>query len=456
MNEPMFATDRLNDWFKEDLRQPNIFRLMLIISLFGTFTNYAHISTLASIFALMLWPFGLTLGWRVPKPTIALAFLFGLVLIHVVIYGPELLFDRAFYRRDGNFFVTMTPLLFFTCLAFPLNLKLIVERFVYFVTVLNLIVFLVWLIMGVALFRDWAPDVGLQDTTKLYHFLFVAHNAAGGFLGILCCLSMVMFLHHRNAINLAILALNIATLLATFSRGSIAGFFVAVLLVYLFRFSRKLSISVILGMLAINLILVGYIYNNTDILPILARQVLVTQIIGDLHPSVQPLLDGNTAIRLETLWPMAMHAFFQSPIFGIGFSAFNDVPWDLWGWEGLVAFNLSQTTVSSDATAHNTYLQLLAETGILGLALLLWFVKRLFDYLIESEPGMVRDGLLMSLWMALVSAFSEHRFFTPSQMLPFVLILAMHMANTNYKILVSSHLQDLSKRRRNKLAANRR
>ena len=109
----------------------------------------------------------------------------------------------------------------------------------------------------------------------------------------------------------------------------------------------------------------------------------------------------------------------------------------------MVAFNGSPKVVNSDATAHNTYMQLLAETGIVGLGLFFWFVKRLFDYLRNCEPGMVTDAIYLALWMALISAFSEHRFFSPSQMLPFILILAMTMANNNYREKIAQHMADV-------------
>jgi len=425
----------------EEARRTNIFGPILLLSLFSSVTNYLPLSVAASLIGLALWPFGLTLGWRVSKPIFALAVMFGFFFIYVIAYNAESLTDMSFYRRDGNFFVTMVPLLFFACLAIPLDVGHVVKRFAYFATGVNFVVFLFWALFGVAVFRGFATS--LDSGTELYYFLFVAHNAAGGFIGILACLTLALYVHQRNKFHLALLAINIVTLGATFSRGSMGGFAGAVLLVYIFSFGKRWPIWALSAILTINLALVAYIYHYTDIDTVLFRQLLVTRAIGNLHPAFQPLLDGNMATRIEVLWPMALHAFFQSPFFGIGFSGFNDVQWEIWGWEGVIAFNGSKKIVNSDANAHNTYLQVLAETGIIGLGMLFWFLKRLFDYLKGCEPGMVTDAIYLALWMALISAFSEHRLFAPSQMLPLILLLAMTMANNNYREKIEQHMMDV-------------
>jgi len=425
----------------EEARRTNIFGPILLLSLFSSVTNYLPVSVAASTIGLALWPFGLTLGWRVSKPIFALAVMFGFFFLYVVIYNAELFTQISFYRRDGNVFVTLVPLLFFACLAIPLDVEYILKRFAYFATALNLVVFLFWAVFGVAVLREYGTD--LDSGTQHYYFLFVAHNAAGGFIGILASLTLALYLYNRSRLHLAMVAINVITLGATFSRGSIGGFIGAVLLIYIFSVGKRWPIWVLSAMLAVNLLLVGYVYYHTDIQTVLYRQLLVTEAIGNLHPAFQPLLDGNMATRIEVLWPMALHAFFQSPILGIGFSGFNDVQWELWGWPGVIAFNGSQKVVNTDATAHNTYLQLLAETGIVGLGLFFWFVKRLFDYLKNCEPGMVTDAIYLAFWMALISAFSEHRFFSPSQMLPFILILAMTMANNNYREKIAQHMANV-------------
>lgn len=87
--------------------------------------------------------------------------------------------------------------------------------------------------------------------------------------------------------------------------------------------------------------------------------------------------DLSTQTRLS-LWDKAITLFKQSPIFGIGYGRYNDVQWHfdslrLSGKPGILAFYTQQNFVYNDTNAHSSYLHFLAETGIVGLLLILVF-----------------------------------------------------------------------------------
>ncbi|MBL7198377.1 MAG: hypothetical protein ISS47_09810 [Candidatus Omnitrophica bacterium] len=65
--------------------------------------------------------------------------------------------------------------------------------------------------------------------------------------------------------------------------------------------------------------------------------------------------------------------------------------------------------MSSGTYAHNCYLQMLAEIGIIGLASFLWIIGRLFKSSIRSFKKS-RDLLLLGL-LAGIIAFLVHSFF---------------------------------------------
>ncbi len=65
--------------------------------------------------------------------------------------------------------------------------------------------------------------------------------------------------------------------------------------------------------------------------------------------------------------------------------------------------------MSSGTYAHNCYLQMLAEIGIIGLASFLWIIGRLFRLGIRSFKKS-RDLLLLGL-LAGITAFLVHSFF---------------------------------------------
>lgn len=410
----------------------SIAKWVSVLSLFFSFTNFVPVSAAISIFSFAFYPFTFA-AHKMPRAMVPLFAFFAYAVLSTLLYDPVALFNFQFYRFDGNFFVTYTPLLFLASSVFFVNVERTMRWFVYSSTFINFCVLALWLATGQALLRGFfGGSYGASSATPIYHFMFVAHNAAGGFLAILSAFSLAMFLAKRNMLTAAILAVNLASLFLTSSRGSMLGLTVAILIVL---FAGRLGdrfYTIVIGALAINLLVVLYIYSNSDINFIVYRQAQLTRVLGSLNPGVAGFLDDNASIRLETSWPLALHAFLQSPIFGIGFGAFDDLPWELWGWPGVFAFNSAETLLHSDSHAHHTYLHVMAEMGIVGLVLLLWFLNRLHQFLRTVDPPVMRTALLLGFWVNVVSAFTEHRLFTPSQMLPYIIMLGLTFANARY------------------------
>ena len=93
---------------------------------------------------------------------------------------------------------------------------------------------------------------------------------------------------------------------------------------------------------------------------------------------------------------------------------------------------IREKIVHTDAHAHNTYFNVLAETGAVGLVLLLWFMNRMFNFIYALPRSLIRQTLLLSFWACAVASFTEHRLFTPSQMLPFVIMVGMTIAHHRF------------------------
>lgn len=102
--------------------------------------------------------------------------------------------------------------------------------------------------------------------------------------------------------------------------------------------------------------------------------LLVATLIGTLQflsesvPQVEYLLNRFATMGIDTsseeridMWKLAIRSFLSSPIFGIGFLNYRGL------YDHHLAYNYKSTHLRLDA--HNVYLQMLCETGIVGFSL---------------------------------------------------------------------------------------
>ena len=152
------------------------------------------------------------------------------------------------------------------------------------------------------------------------------------------------------------------------------------------------------------------------------------------------LQGGTSRVRLM-IWEKAWYLFSQSPLFGIGFGRFNDIYsidrhiFDvnrLKGLNGLFVYYANQSFYFDTAHAHNSYLQFLSETGVLGLGLLLLFWILCLIKLINAYSG-TRDKFSSTTFLAavgsifgiLVLALSENYLSTTTIMIPMSILLSI-------------------------------
>jgi len=158
----------------------------------------------------------------------------------------------------------------------------------------------------------------------------------------------------------------LAGLLLTRSRGSYVGFIVGAVIVLWLYYRSLVKFFVTIGLMLVASI----------------PMILFTGTF-DRIKMIFDLSEGNVLDRF-LLWERAWHLFTRSPIFGIGFGRYNDVNYisrsgtvlnlDLFiGYPNIAAFYMEPNYRFSFSHAHNAYFQFLAETGIIGLGLLLFF-----------------------------------------------------------------------------------
>ncbi|MFL9933846.1 O-antigen ligase family protein [Paraburkholderia sp. RL18-103-BIB-C] len=388
-----------------------------LLALFLTVTNLIPLSAVGFVpIVFCSWRF---FGRTYPAFITPLTIFTLLVTVSTLLYDPRSFIEFDFYRRDGNFFISYAPI-FAGCLyTHRWDLNKVLRAFFVFAVIINLPVYAYYILQNGLL----AIVAHAEDSFGSY---FIARNAAGGFFAMLFCLGVACYLQRRSRLVLALLAVNALMLFSTYSRGSLLG--VAVLLPYLY-FGRKrwMLATMIAAILAASIAMA--IYNTEPTVDYMGYTFTIQN---------QDAKVANLSIRYEWLWPRALTYFEQSPIIGLGFGSFDDHIGSVVSYFHLFGVPSDITVEHSDSHAHNSYLNILAELGIVGLALMLSFFWKLIEW---SKHGAAAAALMgggqnfaafrfveISSVCLLVMAATEHRLVSPSNVLILTLVISLLLA----------------------------
>jgi hypothetical protein len=215
------------------------------------------------------------------------------------------------------------------------------------------------------------------------YYLFAAwlraHNAAGGMYAALAALSLWWFFAGR--IRFWVLGGNLLALGLTLSRSGYLGFLViaALYFVYSGRMSRRRLFTRAIVMAVALAVVIGPLFQR--------------------FTEVFSRSDFSRVSRFE-VWSMAWHDFVSSPIWGVGWGNFAPTP---------------------GGHAHNSYLQVLAELGLVGFVLLgAWLLS-----LIHGLWKAGRFDILGAVGSIMVSALLDHNFGSPTVTAPIFLLAGM-------------------------------
>ncbi len=388
-----------------------------LIALIFSVTNFVPISAIGFAPILLCgWRF---FGRRYPAFVAPLAIFGAFALLSTLYYNPDSFLEFDFYRHDGNFFISYAPILAGCVYVHRWDLNKVLRRFYCFAVLIN-VPFYLWYVAQTGLLTI------LRHPSETFGSYFIARNAAGGFLAILLCLGMACYSMKRSRSMLALMAANALMLFSTYSRGSMLG--ILVLLPYVvFGRKRWMLATMIAGIIAASLAIAAYhTHGSTDYMGYQFS-------IENADEKV-----ANLDIRYEWLWPRALAYFRQSPIFGMGFGSFDDQISLVVNYFGLFGRAIGITANHTDSHAHNSYLNILAELGIVGLMLMLTFYWRLVGWCQRGAWAAMREGgrnfiafrfvELASVCLLVMSA-TEHRLTTPSNMLPIALVISLLLAS---------------------------
>jgi O-antigen ligase len=274
----------------------------------------------------------------------------------------------------------------------------------------------------------------LYTTSETFDFtIFESHNAAGGYFMIQLAYHIGRTKKFEINARLASITLLVIALIMSDSRGSILAIAAGLTSFRLYKFHKTIfKTAFILGIIAIitGLTLAYaswkgmgeiYLYDYSDFGATTEEIQLDTTGFGE-----RP---GTFTHRILFLYPMAIDMFIKSPLIGIGFTRFDDYPQQI-GADLLINLNTTEAIQHSNFHAHNSYLHFLAETGIVGFALLLNFIKSIFNsFNTDDETGSPAILIMAAL---LFASLSEHRLTTPSQAAPaFILIALLWLAKSH-------------------------
>jgi O-antigen ligase len=394
--------------------------ITFLVGLFFTVTNFVPVSVLPFVVAFLLVPFAL-LSMLLRLPKINRIMLWGSVfylisIVSLFFYSPESLVTPEFYRYDGNFLITFLPVLVMP--YFYKSVSIDLERQVKIFVVISILVS--------------SAIVAIQIIQHIFvHGLFVAHNAFGGFL-----MTVIAFAYtwnkytKRKLLPIIFLGVGVALLVLSVSRGSILGLVGGVFALWCVA-NRK-----------------GWILASAIIMIVILQSTILFYtypVYRSMHGEMQAAYsdaasgeDANILIRAYENWPRGLYLFLHSPIIGAGVGSVNDVPIVL-NEDSVFQFNKSGHKIYNSAHAHNTYINILAEQGIIGLAVFLMFWRAIYQFILRHEGStIIREGLIISFWALTFASFTENRIPSPSNAFPFIIILFL-WSSTRYKKAVDNH-----------------
>ncbi|MCJ7471685.1 MAG: O-antigen ligase family protein [Actinobacteria bacterium] len=191
-----------------------------------------------------------------------------------------------------------------------------------------------------------------------------SHNATGSVTAVAGIFALAFFLESNNRKKIpymGILGLLLIALMMTKSRGSLIAFAVAA--VFIFWINSKSFLKLVRNLLILAAVSAPFIF-------ITGAYKRIAQIVN--------IYDENIVTRFN-MWDKAIYLFKQSPIFGVGFGRYNDIAWTnydtvrLSGFPGIFALYKMPGYIFDTSNAHNSYLNFMAETGVIGLLLVISF-----------------------------------------------------------------------------------
>lgn len=192
---------------------------------------------------------------------------------------------------------------------------------------------------------------------------------------------------------------------------------IAVLLIYIILFSKNNKFIKLAG---VGLSIVIFIISAYFLIP--GASLIIDRLVNS---------DGDVLSGREVFWNYAMKMFQQNRLLGKGFLSFNDF-----------IFNQGFRYYGGrwNYQAHNVYIQLLAETGLIGFSLItLLIISLLFKSIIIVKKNRSFWNVLLVYWifLFLIYSLTGNTLYYPCQLIILFLII---LFVSNIEIIDSSYV----------------
>ncbi len=250
--------------------------------------------------------------------------------------------------------------------------------------------------------QSWFVNIGGNDYLRAIS-LFPDPHTFALYLGILIPFTLGYFLYNNKknkAYYFGMLFIMFLALLFTFSRGAYVGFLVSFAALFIFSFwyfKIKLSKKII-SIFAAAFIIIFFIFLNS--------------VFGSRLLSSFALSDVSNAGRLG-IWETSFEVFKENLFFGVGLG-------------NLPIFFDPTASVKSPINAHNTYLDIASELGLVGLIIFSMIIFFTFKNLLfkKDKFNFLRFGVLWSLLWFLTHSFFETSLFSVPVLASLCFVLA--------------------------------
>ena len=389
---------------------------------------------------------GLVLVYRhgIPSRRVVKWYVLYVVLsyVYAVVIGVDT-FDWVVYRRELKYFIPFSTFVVFSLLKYPDEADRLVVRTLLVVGWANVFLLLASpLLAQVDLSALYVDDGGIWDvyeSSLIYLGAFRSHSGAGGSFA---------------AMALTLLGVSRAGGIGRRTRlvaGGLSVFFLVLL-----ALSRSRAYALASGLVVAHTLVSGKLRKRVYLVAYASLFMLVSPFaIGFAQSRISTydlLTLGDTTLDLSdynvlsryVLWAKALENFAESPIIGVGMTRFDDEMmvvatfpqereelldvkvFPSYAEWGPVRVNVDPAQAHTDQSAHNMYLHVLGEGGVLFMALLgtliLSTIRRLREVARQAHGPRagLAQGVLYSLYAVLLASAFGNSYLTVTPM--FVLL----------------------------------